>query len=160
MPAASPFTHIDDGLKAHIESGVAIVVGTRDARLSPEITRGWGPRILPDRTSIQLWISRSTGARTLENLRENGEIAATFCLPTDYKAIQLKGHVVGYGEELTAADRGWVVRHRDAFAEQTELVGVPKYLVSRTFSDDLVRVEFVVREGFNQTPGPGAGATL
>ena len=43
---------IDDGLKAFLESGVSVVVGTRDERFVPEIVRAWGPQVSRDRRSV------------------------------------------------------------------------------------------------------------
>jgi len=62
---------ISAGIRTHIvEDTGTILVGTRDAHLMPEITRGWGPTILPDCRTIDLCISLSAGSKTLENLRD------------------------------------------------------------------------------------------
>jgi hypothetical protein len=153
------FTGIDDRLKLHLESGVAVVVGTRDAGSSPEITRGWGARVLPDNSSMEVFVSRSAGAATLRNLQDNGEIAVVFCLPTSYKTVQLKGHIAETGEP-TQAHCEWVERHKNAFATEAESVGVPRSLISNLICDDLVRIRFVVQQAFEQTPGPSAGGSL
>lgn len=157
--ALATFVDIDDWLKLHIESGVAVVVGTRDSALNPEITRGWGARVLPGQDGMEICVSRSAGAATLRNLQDNGEIAVVFCLPTSYKTVQLKGHIAELGEP-NQAHCEWVERHKDAFAAQVELVGVPPSLVSNFALDDLVRIRFVVEQAFEQTPGPSAGGSL
>ncbi len=64
MAGSSPSLQISAGIRAHIiEDTGTILVGTRDAHLIPEITRGWGPTILPDGHTIDLCISLSAGAK-------------------------------------------------------------------------------------------------
>jgi hypothetical protein len=71
----------------------------------------------------------------------------------------LKGRILESGEP-TAEDREWVERHRNAFAAQTEVLGVPRSLISKLFTEDLVKIRFAVQQAFDQTPGPGAGGAL
>lgn len=158
MSAASPPLKISDGIRAHIhESAGTILVGTCSADLTPEITRGWGPTILPDGHTIDVCVSVSAGAKTLENLRNCDEVAVTFCHTSTYKAVQLKGRFLESGE-LTPRDLEAFERQKNIFLEQTKVFGIP--LASRLFTPDLVRLRFVVQEAFEQTPGPGAGAKL
>lgn len=97
---------IDDGIRAHIINDTGtILVGTRDATLTPEITGGWGPTILPDGHTIDLCVSLSAGAKTLENLRGHEELAVTFHHTSTYKTVQLKGRFLGSGD-LIAQDWG------------------------------------------------------
>jgi hypothetical protein len=50
MKAPDGKARIDDELKAFLESGPSVIVGTRDVGLAPEITRAWGPRVSEDRS--------------------------------------------------------------------------------------------------------------
>ena len=160
MSASSAFLQISDGIRAHILENVGtILVGTRDATLTPEITRGWGPTILPDGHTIDVCVSLSAGAKTLDNLRDHQELAVTFCHTATYKAVQLKGRFLESGE-LTSRDWEAFERQKNIFLDQTKVHGIPLSLVSRLFTTDLVRIRFVVHEAFEQTPGPGAGAKL
>jgi hypothetical protein len=127
--------------------------------MTPEITRGWGPTILPDGHSMDVCVSLSAGARTLENLRDSDEIAVTFSHTVTYKTVQLKGRFLESGE-LTSRDWHAFERQKNIFLEQTKAHGIPLDLVARLFTPDLVRLRFVVQEAFEQTPGPGAGAKL
>lgn len=157
--SSAPF-QIGDGIRAHILENVGtILVGTRDATLSPEITRGWGPTILADGHTMHVCVSLSAGAKTLENLRESDEIAVTFHQTVTYQTVQLKGRFLESGE-LTAQDRDAVARQKDILAEQAKLHGIPMNIGSRLFTADLVRIRFVVHQAFEQTPGPRAGARL
>ena len=39
---------ISEELKTFLEGPVSVLIGTRDSRLIPEITRAWGPRVADD----------------------------------------------------------------------------------------------------------------
>jgi len=159
VSASAPFLEIDSGLRAHIESVGTILVGTRDADLRPEITRGWGAHILPDCHTIDLCVSLSAGAKTLVNLRDHDEVAVTFHHTTTYKTVQLKGRFTESGEP-TLEDWEWIARHRKELTAQGQINRIPVDVGTRIFTDDLVRIRFVVQQAFEQTPGPGAGDKL
>ena len=101
---------VDADIAAFVHGGVAIVAATRDDDLRPEITRGWGPELSPERCDLRICLSAAPGSRTISNLERNGAFAATFTLPTTYRSIQIKGEVRELGEP-TAAD---LVRRRGA----------------------------------------------
>jgi hypothetical protein len=151
VSSSSAFLQISDGIRAHIlESVGTILVGTRDAALTPEITRGWGPTILPDGHTMDVCVS---------NLRDHDELAVTFSHTATYKTVQLKGRFLDSGEP-TAQDWEAFERQKNIFLEQTKVHGVSLSIASRLFTPDLIRLRFVVHEAFEQTPGPGAGAKL
>lgn len=154
---------IDDELRALLEDGVAAVLGTRDAGLVPEVARGWGVRVLPDRASVELCIGLPSGRRTLANLADNGQLAVTCVRPSDYRQVQLKGRGAEAGAP-TEADRAWVARHQAAFTAQVADVGIAPETCHRFWSHDdpdaLVKLRLEVAEAFDQTPGPDAGRAL
>lgn len=165
MKASEHRVSIDDPLKAFLESGVSVLLGTRDSGLNPEITRGWGPRVSRDRTSIRLCVPLATSRKTLENLEENGLIAVAFSLPTSYKTIQLKGRFIETVEP-NATDLRAVERHREAFCSLNEELGVARHLLDSFWQAEvatspiLVAIRFHPDEIFDQTPGPKAGSRL
>src|SRR5579863_4967173 len=112
MKAPDGTVRIDNELKAFLESGPSLIVGTRDAGLAPEITRAWGPRVSEDRRSLSVCVPLSTSAKTLENLAENGRIALACALPTNIKSVQLKGTCIGTTEP-DSADLAAVQQHRE-----------------------------------------------
>jgi hypothetical protein len=136
-----------------------ILVGTRDATLTPEITRGWGPTILPDGHTIDVCISLSAGAKTLKNLGACDEIAVTFHQTVTYRTVQLKGRFLESGE-LTPEDWEAVERQKKILTEQAKMHGIPLSIGLRVLSTDLVRIRFVVQQAFERTPGPRAGSSL
>jgi hypothetical protein len=153
---------IDDELKAFLEGPLSVLVGTRDSRLVPEITRGWGPRVSEDRRRISLCVPLATSGKTLDNLEANGEIAATFSLPTNYRTFQLKGgHATSADPD--SMDLEAVERHRAAFVGVNERLGQPRRQVEAFWRSEietsatLVKILFAPEQIFDQTPGPGAG---
>ena len=154
---------IDDALKAFIESGVSVVVGTRDEGLVPEIVRAWGPHVNRDRRSIRVCVPEATSVRTRTNLVGNGRIAVAFSLPSNYETVQLKGlHL--RTTRPSVEDLLRVERHRESFAAVNESIGVPRAGVEAFWRRELagsalfVTIHFVVDAIFNQTPGLFAGA--
>jgi hypothetical protein len=154
---------IDHTLKAFLESGVSVVVGTRDERLVPEIVRAWGLQVSRDRQSIRLSVPEATSVRTRTNLVANGRIAVACSLPTNYETVQLKGRHLRTTKP-NADDLLRVERHRESFASLNESIGIPRARVEAFWHRELagsplfVTIHFVVHGVFNQTPGPAAGA--
>ncbi len=156
---------IGDELKSLLEGPVSVLVGTRDSRLIPEITRAWGPRVSEDRQHVSLCVPLATSRKTLDNLDATGEIAATFSLPTNYRTFQLKGRSARAAEP-DSGDLAAVERHREAFASVNEPLGQPRQRVEAFWraeietSEALVKILFAPEQVFDQTPGPGAGRSL
>jgi Pyridoxamine 5'-phosphate oxidase len=165
MKSSPSPVYVTAELKAFLESGVSVVVGTRDSELVPEITRAWGPRVSRDRRSVSLCIALATSGRTLDNLRHNGRVAATFSLPIDYKTVQLKGGCTETAQP-NRQDLAAIQRHRDSFACLTERLGVPRSFTEAIWQRELtespvmVKIRFVTENVFDQTPGPDAGSPL
>jgi hypothetical protein len=151
---------IDDELRAFLHSGGALVIGTHDGSLNPEIARGWGLRVLDGRT-VELCLGLPSSRRTLANLEADGRIAATFVAPIEYRQVQLKGRVVAVLEP-TPEDFEWVERSHEGFMRRVEPLGIPPDLCPRFWSYDegLAKVRFTVEEAYDQTPGPRAGRPL
>ena len=154
---------IDDALQAFIESGVSVVIGTRDERLVTDIVRAWGPHVNHDRRSLRLCVPEATSVRTRINLVGNGRIAAAFSLPSTYETVQLKGRHLRTTKPAVE-DLRRVDSHREAFAGVNEALGIPRARVEAFWRRELagsplfVTIHFVVHAIFNQTPGPAAGA--
>lgn len=163
MKAPDRPARIDDELKAFLESGPSVIVGTRDVGLAPEITRAWGPRVSEDRRSVSVCVPLATSAKTLDNLADNGRIALACALPTTVKSVQLKGTCIETSEP-DAADLAAVEEHREVFAARNERIGVPRHMVETLWrreletSPVLVKIRFVPEQAFDQTPGPDAGS--
>jgi hypothetical protein len=154
---------IDDDLRQLLECGVAVVLGTHDGALTPEIARGWGLLVMPDRASIEVCVGMPSGRRTAANLAHNGRVALTCVRPTTYRQVQLKGRAVATLPP-TDDDRARVDRHREAFAHEVEHVGIAREHVHNFWAHDdpaaMVKIRIAVEQAFDQTPGPDAGRRL
>lgn len=139
-----------------LQTGVSVNVGTRDADLMPECTRGWGIWVEKDGTAVTLLLTESASAQTLLNLRANGLIAITCSRPTDHVTCQLKGTVTRIrpaAPQDYEQQRQW----RRAFLGELIAVGVPIEQAEAIIMQPAVAVEMQVTDVFAQTPGPGAG---
>ena len=129
-----------------LQTGVSVIVGTRDASLMPECTRAWGIRLGKDRRSLTIFLTETISKKTLQNLRENGLVAVSCTRPTDHVACQIKGRV----RTIRPSDREDQIDQRNwkrEFIAELAAVGVPAALA----------VEIDVTDVFHQTPGPGTG---
>src|SRR5215831_15643516 len=127
---------ISDTMKDFLESGVSVVVGTRDMGLVPEIVRGWGPILSKDRQSISLCVAKAVAARTLDNLSTIGQISVAFTLPTNLQSVQVKGTWIESTEPDTA-DMTAVEQHREAFTSLNERVGIPRRMMETFWQREL-----------------------
>lgn len=165
MKRSKNSVYISPELKAFLKSGVAVVVGTRDAEMVPEITRAWGLLFSKDGKTISLCAPLATSRKTLDNLADNGQMTVCCSLPTNYKTVQLKGRCVRTANPRSS-DLAAVERHREAFCRQAESAGFTpdrsKALWRREVETSplLTKLYFVADQVFDQTPGPNAGSPL
>jgi len=150
---------LSEELVAFAQSGVAIHVGTADARMRPETARAMGARVEPGGGEVTVFVPRASMGATEANLEATGRVAAVFVRPLDDVSFQLKGTVVALGE-ATESDRRVVDRYVDALLEQFMIVGIPARITRAIARWPALAVRFRVEQIFVQTPGPGAGAVL
>lgn len=150
---------IDDRLKEFIESPVAVVVGTGDDSGRPHVTNGWGPRVLDDRCTVDLFLDIERAFFTLQDLQANGRIAMTIADPVSYRSAQFKGKF-RHSRAVTDDDREWVQKHREAFAAAIAIIGDPNAVIGTLWMDPITHISFTVERAFDQTPGPEAGRPL
>jgi general stress protein 26 len=152
-------TAISDELAGFLESGVSVLVGTRDERCVPEAMRGAGARVESSRRELTVWFPAANGRRTVENLRTTKRISVCFSAFEKHRSIQLKGEVLEL-REGTAADRAFVEEYRTRLAAEWGILGIAPRIVLRLNVWPCFAVRFHVEQVFVQTPGPGAGAPL
>lgn len=150
---------ISPELAEFLQSGVSILVGTRDPRLFPECMRAVGARVERGRREVTIFAPAATSAATIANLEENGRVAICFSRIEDHRSIQLKGRVVAIAP-ASDADRCVVERWRGEFVRNLAFVGLPPRLSLRLNSWPCRAVRLRVESIYLQTPGPGAGAPL
>jgi hypothetical protein len=150
---------ISQDLASFLESGVTMLVGTRDADLRPEATRGFGARVERGREELTVFVAAATAERTLANARENGRVAVCFTRIVDHRSIQLKGRVLE-GRDARADERPLVDRYGQLLVQIFGEIGVPPRLILRVNRWPAHALRLRVQDVFVQTPGPGAGTPL
>lgn len=146
-------------LADYLQSGISILLGTRDAGLVPACARGVGVRVEPGGAEVTLFVPRATGANIVANLEDNGRLAVTFSRPVDHRSIQLKGRVVAI-RDATEEERREVEAYRLAYAATLGYIGLPPRLTARVRNWPCHAVRLRVEALFQQTPGPGAGGAV
>jgi hypothetical protein len=160
VPAPEPCCDlITADVVAFVHGGVVLLVGTASADRVPALTRGFAPRIAPDRRSIDVFVGRAQSAVCLANLPAGAAISITVGNPVDYRGIQIKGTATDH-RDAAAGDAAWLERYRRAFEASLVPVGIPLAQSAHLWCRDMVRITFVPAAIFRQTPGPGAGSAV
>ena len=150
---------LDKNLTEFLEQGVAIHIGTRNARLEPNGARVTAVRVEDEGRCLVAFIPKAATRTVLDDLQHNGQAAFSFARPSDDRAVQVKGEFVSLrdasGEEETFAIAQW-----QGFLEQLDLIGLPGAGTSTWTMWPCVAVRIRVTALFSQTPGPDAGAVL
>ncbi len=160
MRAGAPVTQILPAeVASFLESGISVLVGTRDARLVPESTRGVGARVDAGGAALTVFLPAATAARAMANLRDNGRVAVCFSRAIDHRSIQVKGRVLSI-REGDPADLATIERWLEGLAVGWQEVGAPVSATRRLARWPAHAVRLAIEEVYVQTPGPGAGAPL
>jgi hypothetical protein len=146
-------------LAAFIESGISVLVGTRDARLRPDCVRGAGVRADPEAGTLTVFLPAATSERALANLADNGRIAVTVTRAIDHRSLQVKGGALEV-RPSTAEERAEIARYLELLAADWGHVGVPRQATKAMNCWPAFTVTLGAEALFEQTPGPGAGAAL
>lgn len=151
---------IEAGVASFIEGRVMILVATRNAAHRPMIGRGTGARFDAESGRIALLVSASQWPDAVAHALPGQPISATFVVPDSYRAYQIKGPVVDQ-RPANAIEQARGTAYVAAMLETLNALGVTRLQLSSTLSDrDLVRISFLPRDLFVQTPGPQAGQRL
>ena len=150
---------IDDDLSAFIESPVMIIVGSCDHDLLPQIGRAAGAIAHVGEDRVELIISDWQWPATVENVRRNGQLAATFARPSDYVSYQIKGSAMV--KPASAKHRTRARRYIETMTSTLVGLGLDPSVAAPWFADrDAVVLSLSVSSVFVQTPGDQAGQTL
>jgi hypothetical protein len=150
---------ISDELAAFLESGLAIVVGTRDGALQPDGTGALAVRVERDRRHLTLFMFEDAGRAMLRNLESHPEIALDCDLPTSHRACQVKGTFVSC-RPAELPERTIVDRQIEGFAADLETLGIPRTMMTGWKTWPCLALEIRATHVFEQTPGPGTGELL
>ena len=145
--------------KEFLESGCALIIATVSSSGEPFASRGWGIDVLDGDGRIRLLLEEAD-SRVLENLLDTGRIAITAAHVPTLHSMQLKGRYVR-SEPADDRDRRKAARYCDAFFTDIENTdGTPRRLLQRLMPEGYVACEVTIDDFFDQTPGPGAGASI
>lgn len=139
-----------------LQTGVSVIVGTRDEAFMPECTRAWGIRVADSGSRVTIFLTETVSRQTLVNLRSNGLIAISCTRPTDHVTCQLKGRVRSI-RPANQHDQDTSARWQKDFAGELLAVGVPPRLCEAWITQPALAIDIDVTDVFVQTPGPGAG---
>jgi hypothetical protein len=150
---------LDESLAAFLQEGLAIHIGTRNARLEPNGARVPAVTVDEDRRHVVVYVPQAAAPPILADLRANGQAAIGFARPVDDKACQVKGVLV---EEWIASDaeQAEVMRQWRGNLAQLSAVGIPEVASTAWSIWPCAAVRVRVTELFDQTPGPGAGKSI
>lgn len=149
---------IDDEMRALLERGCAIIIGTADPDGRPHAQRGWGCSVV-DPTTVRLLLD-STDELLRTHLADPGRIAVTAADVRTLDSVQIKGRVLVV-EEPTEADLARCEAHNEElFADIAATDFYPREFTERMVPPGWVVAVVQVEEAFDQTPGPGAGAPV
>ncbi len=145
-------------LATFLESGCGLIVGTASSTGEPHASRGWGLDTL-DAGRVRVLL-RSDDPVLLDDLTANHSLAVTGADVRTLRSVQLKGQMAAIGP-ASEADNARSARYcRDFFSAIQEMDGISIALLERLVPSGLVSCEMLVVEVYDQTPGPGAGASL
>lgn len=153
---------LDEDHAAFIQTGVAVVVATRDSDSVPDVARGCGCRVSKDRRRVTVLVEPARAGSVLDNVAANGQVAVVFSQPSTHRTIQLKGSDARL-VRITAADRTIASRHLEAWVQELTGIGYRDDFaraVRGQAAQGMVAIAFTPTAAFQQTPGPGAGERL
>ena len=153
------FPPLPPELVTFAESGVSVLVATRDAALRPDAVRAMGVRVWPGASQLTVYLAAATSAQAIANLRDNGRLALTVSEMTTHVTVQIKG-TVREVREAREDEREIVERYRAMFSDELAVVGLPPRISTRLSCWPAFAADLEIAEAFTQTPGPGAGDRL
>jgi hypothetical protein len=153
---------LDEEHAAFIQQGVSVVVAARDADLVPDVARGCGCRVSPDRRQVTVLVDPDRAAALIGDIRSNGLVTVVFSQPSTHRTIQLKGSDAR-PTRVAPGDRAIVERTLAGWIAELTSIGYAPGLARAIHGgrpERLVAITFTPEAAFQQTPGPGAGARL
>ena len=150
---------LDKNLTEFLEQGVAIHIGTRNARLEPNGCRVTAVRVEDEGRCLVAYIPRVATKAVLDDLQSNGQAALSFARPADDRAVQVKGEFLSL-RDADAAEEKFAASQWQGFLNQLDMIGLPGAGTATWTMWPCVAVRIRVTALFSQTPGPEAGAVL
>jgi hypothetical protein len=151
---------LDKSLTEFLERGLAIHIGTRNARMQPNGCRVTAVRVEERGRHLVVYLPKAATPAVLDDLRSNGKAALSFARPTDDRAVQVKGELISE-RDANPDEEVFVLGQWRALLTELDAIGLAAVTSTSTWSMwPCVAVTFRVTAVFSQTPGPEAGAVL
>lgn len=146
---------------AFLEGGCALIVGTADAENRPHACRGWGATVVSQHpVEIRLLIDADDRVAVANSAAQNAKIAVTGGDVQTLHSVQFKGTVAAV-EPGTDHDRARAERYADDFfGDVSRVDGTPRETLQHFMARDVVACIVRIDEHYDQSPGPGAGASM
>lgn len=142
-----------------LEAGAGLVVGTVSAEGVPRADRAWAASVVDAENRRIRFVMSADDAAVVDNL-QTGRVSLNGADVTTYQSVQLKGLPVVV-EAVTASDVELAREQSEIFFTAVHRTdGNPMELLRRMLPHEMVAVEMIVEESFDQTPGPAAGTAL
>ena len=149
---------IDEPLRAFLERGCAMIVGTVADDGTPHAQRAWGCSVV-DGVTVRVMLDASDPVLH-DHIVDGGRIAVTSADVRTLRSVQLKGRVVEL-EPPTAADTARCEMHNDELFDDILATDFyPREYTERMVPPAYVAAVVAVDEVYDQTPGPSAGAPV
>ncbi len=146
-------------LAALSEAGAGFVVGLVAPDGAPYATRAWSADVLDEAMGRVRFLVSADDTDVFEAL-EGSSACLTGADVRTFRSVQWKG-LVATVEPPTADDLALAEAHTARFFDAVHRTdGTPLELLDRIRPLEMMAVEMVVDEVYDQTPGPGAGAAL
>ena len=147
-------------LTSMIEDGAGLVVGTVGDDGEPRACRAWAVTVAdPEGGRLRVVVGGDDPV-TVANLRVGATLAVNGADVRTFRSVQLKGRIVEVVEAV-AGDLAASRAQSDRFLQAVhETDGNPLDQLRRILPNEIVVVEIVVDEMYDQTPGPEAGGPL
>lgn len=150
---------IEPDLRAFLEGGLGIHIGTRTSRLEPNGARALAVKVEDDRLHLIVYLADVAARRVVPDLRANSAIAVGFARPIDERACQIKGIFVDV-RPAAGDERRLVEEQVDGFRTNLEHIGIPRIGTSGWITWPAMAIRFRATTIFEQTPGPDAGTLV
>ncbi|NUN05868.1 MAG: hypothetical protein HUU57_08905 [Bdellovibrio sp.] len=142
-----------------IETGIGMVVATRDGMLLPDICEGYGIVLSADAKSCTIFISSARSQAALKNIQDNGRVAISLSRPCTYKAAQIKGRVLKT-RTMTDSEQQASEKWLSGYRKEIQLIGVMNETAQGLLRHSDIALDVAIDNIFVQTPGPEAGRIM
>lgn len=150
---------LDPQLRAFLEGGLGIHIGTRTAALRPNGARVAAVRTEDDGVHLTVYVAEVAARRVVPDLEANGAAAVVFARPADDRACQIKGAFAG-ARPADDDERSLIEEQWNRFLANLEQIGIPRAATSGWIIWPAVAVRLRATRVFDQSPGAGAGTVL